>query len=520
MNFSSRPSAFLLGLQRLIGLILLPVLCQLALPAFELVDNFDERPAGDLVLQDDWSGTTESAAVAADPVNSGNQAMELITNSGILSRPLLVPDNGVHMLFCRMRVTNQQKFSVGLSPLATPVEFNDFGPEIGMANETETLRAWENVQNRYVDLVDLQDEVWYNIWVMVDTDQNRYRVWLHDRPLDDATEADAVSAGGLFEFGFRSGSATDLRTIYIKTGGGSGQSALSSGPVWIDDFYFDQDTDGVNLANPTFEPDTDVPVADLMAYYPFAGNAVDAGPFGMDGIRFGTTATNDPICRPFRALQLNGVDERVEVPGFSPAPAAGTLALWVLPNAPTRDAHVISQAGLEIGLVSGRWDCSIERGAIEILGPEAVAGKWTHVAVSWDQTSWTLYIDGVATTIAKSEPASNQGEILVGRCSDGTGLFEGRVDEFLVYSRALDPAEVTDLAAGFPAAQTRPVIESSTASATGLEIKWTPYLRPLELEHSHDLVMWSPLDGGVLVDCIWRGTVPNESPLFFRLVEK
>jgi hypothetical protein len=247
-----------------------------ALGALALFDAFEDETAGPLAGQDGWSAGSGEIQVVSDPAGGLNQVLFVPSDSSVLRKSLAfedlsVPDGTQRMMFLRLRVGNKQTFSLGLSPLTSPYEYSDFGPEIGMANSTPNLnlRIWEGAADHYVELTPLQPDTWYNLWVWVDTAANTYSLWLNTAVGGAATAADRlVAAGDLEEFGFRTGTSSPMRTFYIKTSGGS--SGENFGPLYLDDIYIETD-DALNLANPTVRPgdvncDGHVDTADIDAF--------------------------------------------------------------------------------------------------------------------------------------------------------------------------------------------------------------------------------------------------------------
>ncbi|TXI33544.1 MAG: LamG domain-containing protein, partial [Candidatus Moraniibacteriota bacterium] len=82
------------------------------------------------------------------------------------------------------------------------------------------------------------------------------------------------------------------------------------------------------------------------------------------------------------------------------------------------------------------------------------ATDWHHFAVVWDQDSATnseIYIDGTADKATDSGTIGNIGDlsnalgVYVGARSDGSTLFDGRIDEARVYKRALSATDIKSL---------------------------------------------------------------------------
>ena len=96
------------------------------------------------------------------------------------------------------------------------------------------------------------------------------------------------------------------------------------------------------------------------------------------------------------------------------------------------------------------------RVAVPLVG---VRGRWIHVAATQGRDgATTLFVDGkpVATRWSKrpEEPLQAAKRVLIGGGANGrepravNQLFDGELDELLVYERALEAGEVEALAAG------------------------------------------------------------------------
>jgi hypothetical protein len=90
----------------------------------------------------------------------------------------------------------------------------------------------------------------------------------------------------------------------------------------------------------------------------------------------------------------------------------------------------------------------------------APRGVWTHLAGVYDGAMARLYVNGVevaSQALTGSFAADTTPVILGGNANDASGvpteLFPGRIDELMLYARALDANEIGQLAAGalFPA---------------------------------------------------------------------
>jgi hypothetical protein len=93
--------------------------------------------------------------------------------------------------------------------------------------------------------------------------------------------------------------------------------------------------------------------------------------------------------------------------------------------------------------------------------PSVPQNTWVHLAGTWDGATVRLYVNGAEATntpLAGKFAHDRTPVILGGNGNDASGvpteLFPGRIDELMLFSRALSGAEIAALAAGaaFPAA--------------------------------------------------------------------
>ncbi|MBU1951049.1 MAG: T9SS type A sorting domain-containing protein, partial [Candidatus Eisenbacteria bacterium] len=173
-----------------------------------------------------------------------NQVLSVITNSTHLHKDLLIQDGTVRMLFLRFRYASQLSCSFGSSFASYPTQFGDFSVELSLTSTTNELRI--NNDGQYDVLTILEPNIWYNCWLLIDNLDNTTQVWLHSRPGEDANSFDQLEVEGEFDFGFRNGTTIDLKTFFVKTGGGSGVA----GPLYLDDIHLET-TDALNLTNPS-----------------------------------------------------------------------------------------------------------------------------------------------------------------------------------------------------------------------------------------------------------------------------
>lgn len=221
---------------------------------FLVVEDFENLTHGTINGQNEWVATSGSGEVVADSVDNSNQALKVSTESGRLYKSVKVAQGTRRMLFLRLRYQEHGRFSFGLSHLAAPYEFSDFGPELGMAADTavnpeNNFRVANGLLSTgiYDELTTLAPGTWYNTWILIDTTSNTYQIWMNSIPGGDARSSDQLkNSVGASLFGFRTGSTKDLLNFYIKTGGGT---SPIDGRFYLDDIFL-EDTGNINLNNP------------------------------------------------------------------------------------------------------------------------------------------------------------------------------------------------------------------------------------------------------------------------------
>ena len=195
---------------------------------------------------------------------------------------------------------------------------------------------------------------------------------------------------------------------------------------------------------------------DLVAYYPFEGNAEDASGNGNDGEidggskwvkgKFGDAIELDPT-----AFVLLQVSDSLHGDIFKADPF--TISAWINPNfegtewehiwrsLPTASGHNTFFLNKNQGLLSWRgqvagWTvlCQSEGGIVE-------ADKWMHVLVQGDGDKFRIYADG--EQVAETDFQETRGENIIYHLGgEGGETFAGAMDDVAVFTRALDEDEI------------------------------------------------------------------------------
>jgi hypothetical protein len=154
------------------------------------------------------------------------------------------------------------------------------------------------------------------------------------------------------------------------------------------------------------------------------------------------------------ALRFDGQDDCLRVPDGMLKGAAGTISFWLRTNDMTEPKYVLGSAGpgaviclrLQAGQLIAGGGRDTGSKPISAAAPQRSKG-WQHVALTWKSGSeMVLYVGG--------RPVGQQ---TAAQLADPTGVVMGKdevsgtysafdADEIRLFSRALSPEEVTELA--------------------------------------------------------------------------
>ncbi len=104
-----------------------------------------------------------------------------------------------------------------------------------------------------------------------------------------------------------------------------------------------------------------------------------------------------------------------------------------------------------LGAADGKIQAANDNGAF-FLGIQSTTDSWTdsfhHVAFVADGTDMLLYIDGVEEKTAPftTDFDDSSNSVIIGSSRSGETHMDGDIDELLIFSRALDPSEIGNLA--------------------------------------------------------------------------
>ena len=203
---------------------------------------------------------------------------------------------------------------------------------------------------------------------------------------------------------------------------------------------------------------------DLVAYYPFDGNAEDATGNGNDGVVGGAILTSDRFGTADAAYAFPGTPQgKITVdsanlllqPPFS-------FSVWVNFSGGSQDPLIFSEWGWEIqtvGAASTRmidFNNSTDAGVYDCISSHSFPeGIWHHIVAVRSTNAMSLYVDGqLENSLTVTGPiayAAGLGTIWMPTIGGGAGIgypydsYAGVIDDVRLYNRALTGQDVTEL---------------------------------------------------------------------------
>lgn len=204
----------------------------------------------------------------------------------------------------------------------------------------------------------------------------------------------------------------------------------------------------------------------LIAFYPFNGNANDESGYNQNGLVYNAVLTKDRAGNEDKAFDFNGKDSYIKIPNTTALNTHGsiTISCWIFPRKSVKYESWISKSS------SNHWasqwrvgfgeDVNHEWGLSEchlvnkqniwtdywITKSAIMLKEWTHVTIVADQAAGYvyLYVNGrkvVQFDNLKSFDESNT-PLLIGFQKDDTVYFDGKIDDIRIYNRSLTDQEV------------------------------------------------------------------------------
>jgi len=202
----------------------------------------------------------------------------------------------------------------------------------------------------------------------------------------------------------------------------------------------------------------------LVAYYPFNGNANDESRNMNHGIAVGPDLTADRFNKEDSAYSFNGIDDLVylgtELNLINNANSL-TIAAWVYPYEVSPSGTGRGYAIIGEGLGGDNYHFFIGDNVLMFLfnsnGIESAfagsdqalieANKWQFITVTYDGANVTFYNNAQpdTTTPASGNIDGNTSMLCIGSSDDISNFFNGKIDDLMIFNRALSDEEIKSL---------------------------------------------------------------------------
>ena len=221
---------------------------------------------------------------------------------------------------------------------------------------------------------------------------------------------------------------------------------------------------------------------DLLVHLPLddaqtAGSATDISGNGNNGSISGASYVNESGDGSPSSLDFNG-SGTVNLGGLDVNGSGVTLAAWVRADSFTGnnfDGRIISKASgiatdRHVFMLSttrrGNTDDVVLLGRVRIDGDTAnfrantgllQTGEWYHVAMVYDESAMTLYLDGEVVASAGLTGSIDQDssvDVAVGSQPNGSNAWDGLIDDVRIFQRGLSAGELAEIASGGAPADT------------------------------------------------------------------
>ena len=200
----------------------------------------------------------------------------------------------------------------------------------------------------------------------------------------------------------------------------------------------------------------------LVAYYPFNGNANDESGNGHNGTVNGATLAEDRFGNPDSAYHFDGSSSGIYCNvGNEMSLSYVTLAAWINIEGPGDNNPrivAVNQNGTSSGYYALLMAGTDSPRSLSFLAePDLYYSSstlsnnngWHHVALTYNGSHVTFYVDGVADQALSAKHSSlesfTNAVLNIGYSDNGLDHFNGDIDEVRIYNRALSASEILAL---------------------------------------------------------------------------
>ncbi len=197
---------------------------------------------------------------------------------------------------------------------------------------------------------------------------------------------------------------------------------------------------------------------DLIAYYPFNGNANDESGNGFNaGEIIGATLTTDKDGNPESAYAFDGIDDKIIIPYIGVNLSQNfTIAFWFQPDDLQTRQWLFGNRHTLTGEEANGLESDIFEGEVRFFWPGQLSltcplntNDWQFVAFTKENSAYRLFYNGTlvdAAGNATNPQNNNPWRIGAHFNQEGWGAhFNGKMDEIRIYGRALSVSEIAEL---------------------------------------------------------------------------
>ena len=207
------------------------------------------------------------------------------------------------------------------------------------------------------------------------------------------------------------------------------------------------------------------PSTNLLAFYPFTGNANDVTSNAANAVTVGSQLTTDRFGNVNEAYSFNGVNQYMACYSTSLNNLnIFTISFWIkIDEYPTSGSYVFTK-GKEQPAYGDRlsWRCYIGGNPSQYIGTDNwfptryattnpySSNNWTHIVLTNTGSAQQLYINGVLSTsvVQSGTLRVNTDSLYIGTRSVLGNLgpfFKGKLDEVAIWTRSLTSLEIATL---------------------------------------------------------------------------
>jgi len=200
---------------------------------------------------------------------------------------------------------------------------------------------------------------------------------------------------------------------------------------------------------------------DMVSYWRLSNT--DDSVLSNDGTAYGAGAIDDRFGNPYSAFHFDGIGDYIDIP-YDPSlePSEVTVALWFKQSSvpSTRYAFISNwikpgtdgtgEYGYWLGIGKDSkvlWYLGHDDQISALRSSKIEDNQWHHVVATSDGSTAKVYVDGVLEASESTDPIvyyDTHISLKIGRDVSGY-YFGGRIDDVMIFDRALTPAEVRSL---------------------------------------------------------------------------